>query len=48
MVSSPFLSIIHIVAVGTMLNFNGGNNGHGLKTLYVNRSLVKHAEYSGK
>ena len=34
---SSFLSIIAIVTNGTMLNFNCGNNGHGLKTLRVNR-----------
>ena len=28
---SPILSIIHTVPIGLMLNFNGGNNGHGLK-----------------
>ena len=27
----PILSIIHTVTVGTMLNSNGGNNGHGFK-----------------
>ena len=31
--SSVFLSIIHTITIGTILNFNGGNNGHGLKTL---------------
>ena len=30
---SPILSIIHTFTIGTMLNFNGGNNGHGLKNL---------------
>ena len=29
------LSIIHTVAIGTMLNNNGGNNGHRLKKHYV-------------
>ena len=38
---SPILSNIHTVTiVGTMLNFNGGNNRQGLKTLRVNRPLV--------
>ena len=35
----PILSVIHIVATGTMQDFNGGNEGHGLKTLRVNRPL---------
>ena len=30
---SPILSAIHTVAVGIMLNFNDGNNGHGLKNV---------------
>ena len=34
---SPILSIIDTVTIDPMLNFNGGNNGHGLKILYVNR-----------
>ena len=37
MVPSPILSFNHTVSFGIMLNFNGGNNGHGLKTLRVNR-----------
>ena len=37
--SSLILSIIHTIIIDTMLNFNGGNNGHGLKTLRVNRPL---------
>ena len=38
---SPILSIIHAVTIGTMPNFNGGNNGHGLqKMLNVNRPLT--------
>ena len=28
---SPILSIIHAVTIDTMLNFNGGNNGHWVK-----------------
>ena len=27
------LSLIHTVSFGTMLKFNGGNNGHGLKNV---------------
>ena len=36
---SPILSVSNTVTIGTMLNFDGGNNGHGYKTLYVNRRL---------
>ena len=28
---APILSVIHTVAIGTMLNCSGGNNGGGLK-----------------
>ena len=35
----PILSIFHIFTIATMLNVNGGNNEHGLKTLRVNRPL---------
>ena len=34
---SPILSGIHTAIVGTILNNNDGDNGHGLKTLCVNR-----------
>ena len=37
---SPILSFIPVVKIGTMLNFNGDNNVHGLKTLRVKRPLV--------
>ena len=30
---SPILSIIQTITIGTVVNFNGGNNGHGLKNL---------------
>ena len=30
---STILSVIHIISIGTMLNFNGNNNGHGLKNV---------------
>ena len=30
---SPILSVILTITIGTMLNFNGGNNGHGLKNI---------------
>ena len=33
LLSSPILSIIQTITIGTMLNFNGCNNGHGLKML---------------
>ena len=36
---SPFWSIIHTVTIGAMLNFNGFNNGHGLKMLREKRLL---------
>ena len=35
----PILSIIHTITIGTILNFNVGSNGHGLKMLCVNRPL---------
>ena len=31
--------LIHIVTIGTMLNFNGGNNGYGLKTFTCKQTL---------
>ena len=27
---SPILSVIHTVTVGTMVNFNGSDNGYGV------------------
>ena len=32
----PILNVIHTTSIGTMLNFNGSNNGHGLEMLRVN------------
>ena len=32
---SPIRCIIHTVTIGTMLNYNGDNNGHGLKDVFV-------------
>ena len=32
---SPIQPVIHAVTIGTMLTFNGGNKGHGLKKRYV-------------
>ena len=36
---SAILSVIHTVTIATMLNFNGGNNGHGLKNLTYKKTL---------
>ena len=33
------LSIIHINTIGTMLNFNGSNNGHVLKNVTCKQTL---------
>ena len=30
---SPILSVINAITIGTMLNFNSGNKGHGLKNV---------------
>ena len=38
---SPILSVIHTIIISTMLNFNVGNNGDGLKTIRVNRPLLE-------
>ena len=35
----PILSVIHTTTIGTMLNFNGGYNGHGIKKRYVQTDL---------
>ena len=37
---SPILSVVHTVAIGTMLNFNGGTKRHRLRILNVNRPLI--------
>ena len=39
--ASPILSIIHTVTIGTMLNNDGGNNGHRLLSL-INTYLQRH------
>ena len=39
MAPSSILSIIHTVTIGTMLNFNGGNKGHGLKNVTCKQTL---------
>ena len=36
---SPILYAIHTITIGTMLNFNGDNNGHGLKNLMYKEDL---------
>ena len=36
---SPILSIIHTVTFDTMLNFNGDNNGHGIKYATCKQTL---------
>ena len=37
---SPILSVIHTVTIGTMLNFKGTNNGHGLKNVTCIQTLT--------
>ena len=37
---SQILSIVHTITIGTVLNFNSGNNEDGPKTLRVNSPLV--------
>ena len=37
---SPILSIIHTVTIGTMLNFNGCNNGHGVKNVTCKQTFT--------
>ena len=36
---SPILFVIHTIMIGTMLNNNGGNNGHGLKNVTCKQTL---------
>ena len=36
---SPILSIIQTVTIAMMLNFRGGNNGHGLKNVAFKQAL---------
>ena len=36
---SPILFVIHTVTIGIMVNFNGGNNGHGLKNVTCKQTL---------
>ena len=35
----PILSVTNTVIIGTMLNFNGGNNGLGLKDVTCKQTL---------
>ena len=42
--SITILSIFHIVTIATMLNVNGGNNEHWLKTLRVNQPVTTDAQ----
>ena len=37
---SPILSVVHTVTVGTMLNLNGGNNGHMLKNVTCEHTFI--------
>ena len=36
---SCILPIIHTVTIGTVLNFNGGNNGHGIMIVICKQTL---------
>ena len=38
---SPILSIIHSVTIGTLLSFNGGNNGHELENVTCKQILIQ-------
>ena len=38
---STILSIIHIITIGIMLNFNSGNHEHGLKTVACKQTLTR-------
>ena len=38
---SPFLYVVHTITIGTMLNFNGGNNEHRLKNLTCKETLMQ-------
>ena len=37
---SPILSIIHTITIGTMINFNGSNYGHGLKNVTCKETFM--------
>ena len=41
MAPTPILFVIHTVTIATMLNFNGGNNGRGLKKCYGETDLYE-------
>ena len=38
--TSHILSVIHTVTIDTMLNLNGGNNGHALKNVTCKQTLI--------
>ena len=38
MAPPPILSDIHTVIIGRILNYNGGNNGHGLNNFVCNHN----------
>ena len=40
MYPSPILFIIHTMTLGTMLNFNGDNNGHGLEHVTCKQTIM--------
>ena len=41
---SSIVSIIHMVTIATMLNFNDGNNGHGLKNVACEQGFKRYSE----
>ena len=40
--------ILSVIYISTLLNNNGCNSGHGLKTFHVNRHLVKNSHFHRK
>ena len=42
LVCHQFMSINHTVTIGTMLNFNGGNNRHRLKDVACKQTFMTH------
>ena len=46
----PILFITHTVTIGTMLNFNDSNSGHGLKNVTCKQTLhdVRLGNYYGQ
>ena len=45
--SSPILSVIHTVTIGTFLNFNGGNKGHRLQHITCRQTFAENANHMG-